>query len=292
MTTRKSLAIAAALLLAIVPFVLIGCARAPETPAPQPVPQPVPTETPSPEPASESEVLIYLVRGEDIGVGGRVVEAAEDIDGLASAAMSELLEGTTGEEREFGLGSEIPEGTTLNSVFVNDDLAIVDLSPEFQSGGGSLSMMTRAAQVVYTLTQFDGVERVEFRLDGERIDALGGEGIMVGPSVGRDDFEDVTPAILVESPYPGQSVGSPLTVAGTSNTFEATHQLNVTDPNGLIIAERVVTATSGSGERGTWNETVEFTVDREGLGAVIAFEYSAEDGSQVNIVEIPVRMTP
>ena len=35
-------------------------------------------------------------------------------------------------------------------------------------------------------------------------------------------FDAVAPAIVVESPYPGQVVSSPLTVSGFSRTFEAT----------------------------------------------------------------------
>jgi hypothetical protein len=49
-----------------------------------------------------------------------------------------------------------------------------------------------------------------------------------------------------------------------------------------------VTATSGTGTRGTFDFTTEpYTVPFDGVGALIVFEHSAKDGSRINLVEIP-----
>lgn len=259
------------------------------TPTGAPTPEPSPTQEPEQPAARSATVRVYLVRGETLGVGGRVLSGA-DAAAPARSAVEQLLEGPTAEEREFGLGTAVPTGVRLNSVTIKNGLATVDLSGAFASGGGSLSMQLRAAQVVFTLTQFASVDRVAFELDGEPISALGGEGVEVGPSVSRADFESVVPAILVESPYAGQTVAPTFTVSGTSNVFEATHQLQVTEPEGLIVHDRYVTATSGTGTRGTWSQQVTVkNLSRDGMGSVIVFEYSAKDGSRINIVEVPVR---
>ena len=50
-----------------------------------------------------------------------------------------------------------------------------------------------------------------------------------------------------------------------------------------------MTATSGTGTRGTFEFTVPFEFD--GVGELIVFESSAKDGSRINLVEIPLRMT-
>jgi hypothetical protein len=87
-------------------------------------------------------------------------------------------------------------------------------------------------------------------------------------------------------------VSSPLRVTGTANTFEATFNYELTDTDGRIVDENFVTATSGSGERGTFDFTTDpFTVPFDGVGSLIVFELSAEDGSRIHLVEIPVRMT-
>ena len=58
----------------------------------------------------------------------------------------------------------------------------------------------------------------------------------------------------------------------------------------MIIARDFVTATSGSGTRGTFDFTVPFTIDRDGVGELIVLELSAKDGSRIHLQEIPLRM--
>jgi hypothetical protein len=75
-----------------------------------------------------------------------------------------------------------------------------------------------------------------------------------------------------------------------SNTFEATLLYEIVDPSGRIVEEGFATATSGSGTWGTFDFTVVYEIQYEGVGALIVFEESAQDGSRINLVEIPVRM--
>src|SRR3990170_252090 len=91
---------------------------------------------------------------------------------IARAALEQLLAGPTDAEAEAGLHSEIPEGTELLDLAIEDGIATVDLSGEYDDGGGSLAMFTRLAQVVYTLTQFPTVEGVTFELDGEPVEVF------------------------------------------------------------------------------------------------------------------------
>jgi germination protein M len=139
--------------------------------------------TPTAEQAERRAVTVYFLAGEKLAPATHDVAAS---GALAPAVLAELLAGPAGGDE--GLLSEIPAGTQLNSVEVQGGIATVDLSPEFAGGGGSASMQARVAQVVYTLTALTGIDRVSFQLDGERVEAIGGEGLMVEPPVGRDDF--------------------------------------------------------------------------------------------------------
>ena len=108
----------------------------------------------------------------------------------------------------------------------------------------------------------------------------------------RSDVESFTPAILVESPLAFEEVASPLRLTGTANTFEATFRYELTDTDGRIVDEGFVTATSGTGVRGTFDITTDsFAVPFDGVGSLIVFESSAKDGKRINLVEIPLRMS-
>jgi spore germination protein GerM len=244
-----------------------------------------PTITP-PTPDEPSPVVAYFLSEEQVVP---VRRTASD-EGAAAAAMSALLEGPTADEVAAGLTSSIPEGTRLLGVDIIEKTATVDLSAEFNSGGGSLSMMTRVAQVVFTLTQFDTIESVLFELEGEPIQALGGEGLILDSPQTRAMWEDAAPAVLIETPVRGDTVplGEPLRVAGSANVFEAVFTLEVTDGDGLIIATESVTATAGTGTRGTFDVTIPLDQGKPGVGEVIASYASPKDGSRVVVDEVIV----
>lgn len=217
------------------------------------------------EPDEATELRVYWLREGKVWPTLREVEATEAV---AEAALEELLSGpTAGERADLRLSTAVPEGTELVDVAVDDDVARVELSAELSDAS--------LAQVVYTASQFPTVEAVEIQ----------------GRTLTRADFESFTPAILVESPLAFEDVASPLRVTGTANTFEANFQYELTDTDGRIVDEHFVTATSGSGERGTFDFTTQpYTIPFDGVGALIVFESSAEDGSRINLVEIPLRM--
>ncbi len=243
------------------------------------------TTSSSPEPADMMTLNVYFVRGEVLGVAHRRVLRTEAV---AVAAMEQLLSEPTTAEEEWGFTTSIPTETRLLGVTVDEGVATVNLSGEFEQGGGTFAMTMRLAQVVYTLTQFPTVDAVSLAIEGTPIDVFSGEGLLLEKPQTRADYERVTPAILVESVAPGDTVTSPLQLTGTANTFEATFMATITGWDGRIVFEDFVTAASGSGTRGAFDVTLPFEVDEPGLGALIVWEQSAEDGSQINLVEIPL----
>ncbi len=230
---------------------------------------------------------MYFLRDEKVAPVRRTTRETPQV---ATAAVQSLLAGP----QEDGFASAVPDGTELHGIVVAGGTATVDVSSAFSSGGGSLSMQARLAQLVYTVTQFPTVERMVLRVDGKDVLWLGGEGIDTSKPLTRADFEDVTPGILVEFPLPGDLVELPFTARGTSNTFEATHQLQVVaaDNGAEPVFETHVTATSGSGERGTWQQEVDFELDGDRPRDLVlrVFEASAEDGSETKVVEIPITL--
>jgi spore germination protein GerM len=208
---------------------------------------------------------------------------------VGRAALEELISGPEGADGE-GVSSAVPAGTRLLGLNIEDGLATVDLSSEFESGGGSLSMQMRLAQVVFTLTQFPTVDRVEFRLDGEPVDVFSGEGIVLDGPVDREDYADLMPAIIVDRPTPGAQISSPVTVSGSANVFEANVTVRILDASGKELKRTFTTATCGTGCRGDFSVAVPFPAQPAGSEGFVVVEDddAAGMGFPPHQVRIPI----
>ncbi len=214
--------------------------------------------------------------------------------GVARGALEQLFGGPTSDEAKsiHAISSAVPEGTEVLGITISGGVATVDLSEEFESGGGSASVLGRLAQLVFTMTQFPTVDSVVLQIEGETVEEFASEGVVIDGPLTREDFLDFAPSILVEMPHYGGPAGNPLRVTGIANVFEATFMLALVDNDGLILSEHVVTATCGTGCWGTFDVTIPYTVDAPQLGAVIVWFNSPQDGSQWDIREYPVWLTP
>ena len=104
-------------------------------------------------------------------------------------------------------------------------------------------------------------------------------------------------AIVVESPEPGASMSSPVTISGTASVFEGTVQLRIVDADGEEIGSAFTTASAGAPDRGNFSEDVEFSVDEAQDGVVKVFEEnvaSPEESRERELftVEVPVQLEP
>jgi immunoglobulin-like protein involved in spore germination len=99
-------------------------------------------------------------------------------------------------------------------------------------------------------------------------------------------------AIVVAQPSAGDTVTSPVHIAGTADVFEAVVSIQILTGNGTAIADTTTNATCGSGCRGTYEASVPFSVANQQAGTILVFEKSAKDGSPINVVRIPVTLEP
>ena len=248
---------------------------------------PEPTEAPS----GATSVKIYLFMDEKLVPVRRQVDETRAV---GRAALNALFEGPTAEESAASppLTTSIPDGTILLGLDIADGLATVDLSREFESGGGSASMFGRLAQVVYTLTQFPTVKQVAFQLDGEPVTVFSGEGIVLDEPSDREDYEAFLPSVFVERPTWGATLGNPVRVSGIANVFEAVFFVEVRDADGDTLAKERVMATCGTGCWGTFDVTIPYDVSSRQEGSVVTYNLSAMDGSIEDLRSYPVTLVP
>ncbi|MCM8760196.1 MAG: GerMN domain-containing protein [Candidatus Omnitrophica bacterium] len=123
----------------------------------------------------------------------REITGSNDIEQKIRFAIEWLLKGPTETEKEAGLKTAMPEGATLIDVKVQGDTVFLNFSKEIEQGGGTMLMMDRLAQIVYTATQFVPVSKVRLLINGEFIKYFSGEGITdVENPMSRDNFNNYT----------------------------------------------------------------------------------------------------
>jgi len=113
------------------------------------------------------------------------------------------------------------------------------------------------------------------------------------PSDPTDPADPADPAITIEYPLAGATLPVPFVANGTANTFEATLTIDAVDASGMQMCVRHLTATSGSGTRGTWQGMLAFPPEEDPLAVTMrAYTFSARDGSMVDLVQFPVLISP
>jgi spore germination protein GerM len=149
----------------------------------------------SPQPSAttktpvEQTVQIYWLK--DTGTRLELVPSSISLsnatqpDDTLKAAFAELLKGPA----STSVDSTIPSGTALLSLETKEDGIHIDLSKTFTSGGGSASMTGRLAQVLYTATTLDPTAKVWISVEGQPLEVLGGEGLMIDQPMTRADFD-------------------------------------------------------------------------------------------------------
>ena len=268
------------------------------TPAPSPSAEPSTSPVGSPAPSASPEgttvVRAYFIFGGNQGVSGPVpvLRTVPATKAVAGAAMSALLDGPSDSEKVAKISTAIPDGTQLLGLTIKDGVATVDLSHEFESGGGSASVLGRLAQVVYTLTQFPSVKSVLFQVEGREVHALGGEGAVLDGPATRADYVSILPSIFVDRPAWGAAIGNPARVTGNADVFEASFRIAILDGSGKVLTDQHAMATCGTGCRGTFDVTLQYNVAKAQYGTLRVYYGSAKDGSPQDIRDYPVWLTP
>ncbi len=126
------------------------------------------------EPVQEMTVSLYFAdadRQQLVKTEKRIPK----VEGMARATLETLLEGP---DQSSGLVAAVPGGTQLLDINVKPDekRCIVDLSQEMrnQLASGDTSEQLAIYSIANTLCQFDTIEEVEFRIEGQTVTTLAG----------------------------------------------------------------------------------------------------------------------
>ena len=138
------------------------------------------------------KLQVYWVKPTETGielVSAPVTIRVEELnkpEKMLSSAFERLLAGNM---TENGYVSAIPEGTKLLGLSLKNKEIRVNLSREFTEGGGSASMTSRLGQVIYTASSLDPQVNIRILVEGEPLEVLGGEGLIVEQPTNREIFK-------------------------------------------------------------------------------------------------------
>ena len=148
-----------------------------------------PATTPATTAAGTAQVSVWLARGEKLEPVTRVVPS---VPRIGAEAVKALLGGPTAAEARSGFTTAVPKETRfLDLVIDAAGIAKVDLSRDFESGGGTLGLTLRLGQVACTVGQFPAVKGVRFALNGELVSVFSGNGIVIDKPVTCDSYREV-----------------------------------------------------------------------------------------------------
>lgn len=140
---------------------------------------------------SMDQVLFFIVINSDGMVERKeIVRNVSKNNAPLAVSLTALLAGPDLSELEDGYISLIPKGTQLISVSVQDRSAVINFSEEFAFNTyGVEGYLGQLMQIVYTATAFSTIDSVQFLIDGQKSEYLGGEGVWIGTPLNRMNFK-------------------------------------------------------------------------------------------------------
>lgn len=144
----------------------------------------------SEQPAKEERAQVYWFSssGDQIKLLSTplIAQKSANKGEVIKIALEELLAGP----QETAYTTVIPQGTKLLAVKLEKDGIHLNLSQAFTEGGGSESMAGRLKQILYTATSVDGDSKVWIDIEGQPLEELGGEGLMIEQPITRRWFQE------------------------------------------------------------------------------------------------------
>ena len=104
-------------------------------------------------------------------------------------AIKELVLAPSRWEKSKGYTSEIPQGTRVLSVRESSNSIMIDLSSNFESGGGAESTYMRIKQVIKTANANTSIPTYLY-INGKQANVIGGEGIMIKQPLNERSFDE------------------------------------------------------------------------------------------------------
>jgi spore germination protein GerM len=133
------------------------------------------------------EYLIYLVKFNENDNRMSLIPVKRNInaDSPLKSTLNELIKGPNKTEKKKGLLTAIPDDLRIRNVQIIGKNAVLDFNDAIETNANGEILLTRIDQLVYTATQFEGIDNVIIKVNGRQKKFLGGDGLSVSGPIGR-----------------------------------------------------------------------------------------------------------
>lgn len=225
---------------------------------------------------------VWFLRDGRLSPGERRTAAGPD---APREAVDALIAGRTGGEELLGLQTGVHANVEVLSWEHHGDTVVVGFNRAFETA----QTRPQVAQVVWTLTQFPGIEQVQFLIDGRPNGATG------VPPVDRGDLSDIWAPVMVDAPLPGASVaGGALELVGTTAPG-ATVGWRLEDGTGATVASGgadEVAAAPGPDGRTAWRTSTAVPGGLTGGARLVVFDATSGVEAFPQVVPLTISAPP
>ena len=104
---------------------------------------------------------------------------------LLSVTLEQLIKGPTSYEKGKGYITAVPSNLKIRSIDIKGKTAEIDFNGIIEEGAAGDILLKRIQQIVHTATQFDNVDSIIIKINGQKRKTIGGDGFSIGGPLRR-----------------------------------------------------------------------------------------------------------
>lgn len=104
---------------------------------------------------------------------------------ILSLALEQLIKGPTASEQNKGYITAVPSHLKIRGIDIKGKTAEIDFNGVIEEGAAGDILLKRIQQIVNTATQFDNVDSIIIKINGQRRKTIGGDGFSIGGPLRR-----------------------------------------------------------------------------------------------------------
>ncbi len=133
------------------------------------------------------EVVVYFLRIDEKSEKTYLSTVKRKISDkqLLSSTLEQLIKGPTPYEKGRGYLTAVPSHLKIKNIEMKGNTAEIDFNGVIEEGAAGDIILKRIQQIVNTATQFDNVESIIIKINGQKRKTIGGDGLFIGGPLRR-----------------------------------------------------------------------------------------------------------